>query len=115
MGFSIMFWNVENFGTSDLSEERVNRVASHIEFLNPDLFCLCEIQNKDALRMLLTDRLKDYDFAITDGVGRIELLTGWKRGKFQQVLFTQRYRFQVDNPHLRPGALTRCQAWRSIF
>ena len=107
MKFSVMFWNVRNFGKAENpSQERIKKVADHITDLNPDLFCLCEIWNKDALRLLLTDKLSDYDFAITDGEGDIELLTGWKRGTFQQVLFTQRHRFQEDNQNLRPGALT---------
>lgn len=107
MKFSVMFWNVRNFGKAENpSQERIKKVADHITDLNPDLFCLCEIWNKDALRLLLTDKLSDYDFAITDGEGDIELLTGWKRGTFQQVLFTQRHKFQEDNQNLRPGALT---------
>lgn len=110
---SVMFWNVENFGRNfDSGEpdnpefiERVNQVSAHIQSLNPDLLCLSEISDKVALRNLLMDTLSDYDFAVTDGSGNIELVTGWKRDKFQQVLFTQRRQFQVDNALLRPGAL----------
>ena len=100
--FSFMFWNVENFigGT-----ERTAEVQAHIQCLNPDLFCLCEIQDKVALRSLLMEGLVNYDFAVTDSAGRIELLTGWRRGFFDQVLFTQRREFKADSTWLRPGSL----------
>lgn len=116
MNFSVMFWNVRNFSKAENpSQERVKKVADHIKDLNPDLFCLCEIWNKDDLRLLLTDKLSDYDFAITDGKGNIELLTGWKRDTFQQVLFTQRHKFREDNPDLRPGALTSIKFNNEFF
>lgn len=112
MKFSVMFWNVENFGRSiergdpqpSRFEERVDQVADHIQNLNVDMLCLCEIRDRVALRSLLMDRLVKYDFAITDSSGNIELLTGWKRGKFEQILFTQRRQFQVSSTFLRPGA-----------
>lgn len=116
MKFSVMFWNVRNFGEAkNPSQERIKKVADHIKGLDPDLFCLCEIWNKDALRLLLTDKLSDYDFAITDGKGDIELLTGWKRCTFQQVLFTQRHKFREDNQYLRPGALTSIKFNNEFF
>jgi hypothetical protein len=116
MKFSVMFWNIKNFGRSqNPSRERVKNVADYITDLKPDLFCLCEIWNKDDLRLLLTDELTNYDFAITDGEGQIELLTGWKRCTFQQVLFTQRNNFQADNSYLRPGSLTSVKFGNEFF
>jgi len=79
-------------------------VAGHIQGLNPDLFGLSEIRDKVALRSLLMNKLIEYDFALTDGAEGIELLAGWRRNKFQQVLFTQRREFKVGNPQLRPGS-----------
>jgi hypothetical protein len=113
MKFSVMFWNVENFGRhlegSDTDPEtfrtRVESVEKHIRNLGPDLFCLCEIKDKVALRNLLMDKFADYDFGVTDGAEGIELLTGWRRGKFQQVLFTQRREFKAGSIFLRPGSL----------
>ncbi len=52
--FSVMFWNVERFGIP--SEERLDQVANHIQGLNPDLLCLCEVQDKPTLRSLLMDK-----------------------------------------------------------
>lgn len=120
--FSAMFWNVENLGKSlpavgsDMSakaketrkrkhHKRVKKVADHIKALDPDLFCLCEIWDKAVLRRLLMHELTDYDFAVTDGGGDIELVTAWKRGTFKQVIFAQRVKFQAGNEDLRPGAL----------
>ena len=114
--FSVMFWNVENFGEGlnegepvsaefEEFEEHVDQVAAHIENLNPDLFCLCEVTNKPALRRLLMEKLVGYNFAITDSLQNIELAVGWRRGKFDQILLTQRRKFQAGSEHLRPGAL----------
>ena len=110
MGFSIMFWNIENFGkhaaNDERHSERVSAIVTHIRKLDPDLLCLCEIKDKVALRGLLIGKLHDYDFAVTDSVGTIELVTGWKRGcdTFKQVIFTQRREFRPTE-RLRPGAL----------
>jgi endonuclease/exonuclease/phosphatase family metal-dependent hydrolase len=109
-----MFWNVENFGRhlegDDSDPEghriRVEKVEEHIRNLDPDLFCLCEIKDKVALRSLLIDKFTDYDIGVTDGVEGIELLTAFRRGKFQQLLFTQRREFKAGNQYLRPGSLT---------
>ena len=70
--FSVMFWNVENFGeglseggpVSSELEEHVDKVAAHIKGLNPDMFCLCEVTNRAALRRLIMEKLVDYNFAI---------------------------------------------------
>jgi hypothetical protein len=113
--FSVMFWNVENFGrllngdAASLAahQQRVVKVANLItQNLDPDLICLCEIKDKVALRSLLMDKLDDYDFGLTDGREGIELLAGWKRGTFNQVIFTQRREFKAGSEYLRPGSLT---------
>lgn len=125
MSFSVMFWNIERFGgdpkrDSEKHLDRVKAVAAHIRKLEPDLLCLCEIDNEDedeyeVLRLSLTDELSEYDFAITDSIGNMELLIGWKRDTFEQVLFTQRYRFQVDRSYLRSGALTSVKFDNEFF
>jgi len=110
MKFSVLFWNVENFGRflgADPAKhaERVEKIKDHIRGLAPDLFCLCEIKDKVALRNLIIKEFSDYDFGVTDGLEQIELLGAWKRDKFQQVLFTQRREFKVGEDYLRPGTL----------
>ncbi|MEX0315162.1 MAG: endonuclease/exonuclease/phosphatase family protein [Allomuricauda sp.] len=98
----VLFWNVENFVGG---ESRTKEVKKHIQEFNPDVFCLCEIKDKVALRSLLMNELTEYDFGLTDGAQGIELLAGWKREIFQQVLFTQRREFKANQTRLRPGSL----------
>jgi hypothetical protein len=113
MGFSVMFWNVENFGSlmegqnpnSQAFQQRVESVYNHINGLQPDLFGLCEIKDKVALRNLLMIRLDGYSFGITDGVEGIEIMAGWKVDTFDQVIFTQRREFKAGSEYLRPGSL----------
>ncbi|MEM9833790.1 MAG: endonuclease/exonuclease/phosphatase family protein [Bacteroidota bacterium] len=102
MEIRVLFWNVENFVGG---EDRTEAVKRHIQEFDPDVFCLCEIKDKVAMRSLLMDKLIDYDFGLTDGQQRIELLAGWRKGKFQQVLFTQRREFKANQNQLRPGSL----------
>ena len=97
-----MFWNVEKFGGTP---ERVEAVRDHIRAINPDVFCLCEIYDKAALRGLLFDEFEDYDFGVTDGAQAIELVAGWRRGMFDQGIYTQRREFKAGSNNLRPGSL----------
>jgi hypothetical protein len=60
------------------------------------------------------DRFTDYDFGITDGAEGIELLAGWRRGAFEQVLFTQRREFKAGESYLRPGSLISAR-WDGEF
>lgn len=103
MSFRVLFWNIENF--TDVSEDRVKLVADHIVETNPDVVGFSEIKDKSALRNMLFDRLGDYDFGITDGDQKIEIVAGWRRNLFEQALFTQRREFKVNRPGLRPGSL----------
>ncbi len=99
--FSFLSWNVEHFkGGAD----RLKRVAAHIKPQNPDIFGLLEVENADVLA-LMRDHFPDYDFAVTDGPEVQEILLGWRRGKFEQAVFTQKREFKAYNPALRPGAL----------
>ena len=52
-----------------------------------------------------SDDFQPYDFAFTDSNQGIEILVGWKRGKFDQTLYTQRRELQAGNVRLRPGGL----------
>jgi hypothetical protein len=113
MGFTFLVWNVEKFKATNTT--RIRTVADHIKDQNPDVLCILEFmgkssalnpsQKKDAARRLISEFLPKYDFGLTDSKKRIEILTGWKRDKFGQVLYTQRREFDVQNPNLRPGGL----------
>ncbi len=113
MGFTFLVWNVEKFKATNTS--RIRTVADHIKDQDPDVLCILEFMGKssalnpagkkDAARRLISEFLPNYDFGLTDSKKRIEILTGWKRNKFAQVLYTQRREFDANNPNLRPGGL----------
>ncbi|MDJ0893658.1 MAG: hypothetical protein QNJ92_00835 [Alphaproteobacteria bacterium] len=102
MSFRILFWNIENYAGDPV---RTETVVGHVKKNTPDVIGFSEIKDKAALRGILHSSLVDYDFGITDGAQGIELLAGWRRGAFEQALFTQRREFKADSPFLRPGSL----------
>lgn len=100
--FSFLSWNVRHFkGTAD----RLNDVDNFITTLNPDVFGLIEYQGKSSIRELMVDRFPEYDFAVTDSTGNLEVVVGYRRGKFDQVVWTQKRQFNDRRRVLRPGAL----------
>jgi hypothetical protein len=113
MGFTFLVWNVEKFKATNVN--RIRKVAKLITDQDPDVFCILEFmgksprttpsQKKGTARKLISKYLTDYDFGLTDSDMRIEILTGWKRNKFAQALYTQRGELDVNNPDLRPGGL----------
>jgi hypothetical protein len=103
MSFSFAVWNIEKF---NYAPQRVKAVGNLIKKHDPDAFGVLEFLAKDAARKLVrSEDFKDYDFAFTDSKQGVEILVGWKRKKFAQVLYTQRREFQVGNISLRPGGL----------
>jgi len=103
MGFSFAVWNVERF---NYLPQRVRAVGQLIKNHDPDVFGILEFLAKDAARKLVrSDDFQAYDFAFTDSNQGIEILVGWKRGKFSQMLYTQRRELQAGNVRLRPGGL----------
>lgn len=113
MPIRTIFWNVENY--TDDSSGRADRVVAHVTANSPDVIGFSEIKDKDALRTILMERLVDYDFGITDGDQGIELMAGWKRGVFEQALFTQRREFKAGSNHLRPGSLLAVRQGGDFF
>jgi hypothetical protein len=101
MKFRVLSWNVEHFRGG---AARVKKVADHIKADAPDVFGLLEVENVDVLGLMQT-HFPDFDFGLTDGPQGMEILAGWRRNKFQQVVFTQKREFKLFNPALRPGAL----------
>ncbi|MCA9664097.1 MAG: endonuclease/exonuclease/phosphatase family protein [Myxococcales bacterium] len=101
MGFSLMAWNVRHFFGAP---QRTRDVARWVRRLDADVIGFCELASRVAARALMAE-LDEYDFGVTDGVGQLELLLGWRRRRFAQVLFTQRREFRNGQQHLRPGAL----------
>ncbi len=113
MSFSFLVWNVERFQATN--SQRIRKVADHIRNQDPDVLCILEFMGKSGAndpgepkgeaRRLISEFLTDYDFGLTDSKRRLEILTGWKRNRFDQVLYTQRREFDARNPNLRPGGL----------
>ncbi len=102
MGYSFLVWNVEHFRGGQGRLEKVDDLIEHFE---PDVFGILEFEAKDQARSLVNDFFDEYDFAFTDSQQAIEILVGWKRDKFDQIIYTQRREFQVNNSFLRPGGL----------
>lgn len=102
MGFSFMVWNVENFTADD--PVRTGKIADAIHENSPDVFSLLEFRARNSARSLVLDNFPDYNFAFTYSSRGMEILTGWKRGKFQQTIYTQRRDFAATKD-LRPGGL----------
>ena len=102
MGFSFLVWNIRHF---QAKEERTQQVRDTIRSFSPDIFGILEFQGKIQARRLAMDFFPDYDFSFTDSKIGLEILIGCKRGKFDQILYTQRRSLQVGNINLRPGGL----------
>ena len=102
MKFSFLSWNVRRYKGSLARLEQADELITN---LNPDVFGLIEFMAKDKIRELMFDRFREYNFAVTDSKMAIEIVVGWKRGKFDQVIWTQRREFQSRNINLRPGGL----------
>lgn len=103
MAFSFAVWNIERF---NYLPQRVRAVGKLVHSHDPDVFGILEFLAKDAARQLVRSKeFRPYDFAFTDSAQGIEILVGWKRDRFRQVLFTQRRELQVGSARLRPGGL----------
>ena len=101
--FTFLSWKVRHYRGS---KKRMKTVVDTIKLFDPEphVFGLLEFEAKTAVRDLMTVHFPDYDFGMTDTQGGMELLVGWKRGFFDQVIYSQRRRFQRTK-HLRPGGL----------
>ena len=103
MSFKFMSWNVKHFRGG--SKSRIEKVDAHIGAEDPDVFGIIEFQAKDAARKIVTKYYHEYDFGMTDSKMGLDFLIGWRREKFQQVIYTQRREFMAGNINLRPGGL----------
>lgn len=107
MSFSLLSWNVENF-----TGESPESIAEHVYEAEPDAFGLYEIKVDPMMLIRAFNEIgasdedfENYEFALTQGKEQREILAGIRRGGFEQTIFTQKRRFKVDDPDLRPGAL----------
>lgn len=100
--FTFASWNVRNFKGS---KPRLEDVGDLLSGFSPDIFGLIEFKAKRQARELMFDRFPEYDFAVTDSSRGLEIIIGFRRGKFSQVIWTQRRTFNNRERTLRPGAL----------
>jgi len=100
--FTFMVWNVRHFKGERRRLDEVDRFISNVD---PDCFGLIEYQGKSSILELMVDRFPEYDFAVTDSTGNLEVVVGYRRGKFDQVVWTQKRKFNDRKRVLRPGAL----------
>lgn len=100
--FTFMSWNVRMYKGSRPRLEEADRLISKY---SPDVLGLIEFKAKRQARELMFDRFPEYDFAVTDSKGGLEMIVGFRRGKFKQVIWTQRFDFNNAPRSLRPGAL----------
>lgn len=107
MSFKFMSWNIKHFQGG--SQQRLEEVDAHIGAEDPDVFGIIEFQAKDAARKIITKYYPEYNFGMTDSKMQLDFLIGWRRGKFKQVIYTQRREFQAGNINLRPGGLLSFQ------
>ena len=112
MAISYLVWNIRHFkGDPD----RVQEVSELITELDPDVFGLLEFKAKSVMRTMLLEIFPNYDFAITDSRMGTEIVVGWRKGKFQQAIWTQKREFRSGNEFLRPGSLLSVSENNSLY
>lgn len=102
MAIKFLSWNVRHFRGD---ENRAKEVARLVNSFEPDVFGLLEFKAKDVMRTMMFDSFPHFDFAVTDSKMGTEITVGWKRNRFQQVIWTQKREFLGGNVNLRPGGL----------
>ncbi len=103
MGRIISFasWNVEHFRGK---KDRVDRVVSLLDEVNPDIFAIYEVEGKTVFGKLM-EKMSTHSFFITEKTDKanMEILIGFR--KTLNVFITQRDEFRSKVPTLRPGTL----------
>lgn len=110
--FKFLSWNIRRFQGK---KARAKEVSAKIDTLKPDVFGILEVLDNTVVRELIRKQYKDYNFGLTDGDEGIEILVGWRRGKFDQVFYTQKRDFKVGQETLRPGALLSIRIGKSFY
>ena len=112
MSIRFLSWNVRHFRGD---EARAQNVAELVTSLDPDVFALLEFKAKSVMRTLMFESFPGYDFAVTDSKMGTEITVGWKRGRFQQTIWTQKREFLSGNVNLRPGGLLSVNEQGQVF
>jgi len=113
--FTFMSWNVRQYTGS---KKRLEQADKLITGLDPDVVGLLEFRAKSKARELMFERFPEYDWSVTDSTGGLEVLVGTRRGKFDQVIWTQKRGFNNKPRTLRPGGLVSVRIkkrWYSLL
>ncbi len=102
--FSIASWNVEHFKGDGPDAARVERVIDFLAQQKPDLLALYEVEGKQVFDVL-TAKMPDYFFQITEGLQTQEILVGVRKTLNPLPLVSQRTEFRSGTTHMRPGQL----------
>ena len=104
--FSVLSWNVEHFGktqiNSSIPKKPVGPIIDLIAQKNADVVAIYEVVGKDVFDDV-TQKMSNYHFHITEGRQTQEILVGVKRNL--TAFFTQKAEFKSGSHYLRPGAL----------
>ncbi len=103
---SVLSWNVEHFGKTKSENAPPNKpIAPIIELVashNADVVAIYEVVGKQVFEVL-TEKMPNYQFHITEGPQTQEILIGVKRTLTS--FFTQKTEFKSGSHYLRPGGL----------
>ncbi len=103
MAFTVVSWNVEHFDGG--TDQRANAVAAHIQRFNADIITIYELEDEHGGWIFARHFFPGHFTFITEGRNSQELLILVNPANFGHVAITQRHRFRLRNPFLRPGAL----------
>lgn len=116
MAFTVLSWNVEQF--EGLADPNDHKIAQYIRKSNPDrpidsmaqkywpdIISIYEVKNSHQAFLFANKYFKKYLTFITDGPNNQEIMILIKEDKFNHITVTQKHKFKIDNPYLRPGAL----------
>ena len=103
MAFTVVSWNVEHFDGG--TDPRAVAVADHIRQFNADVITIYELENDHGGWNFARNFFPGHFTFITEGQNSQELLILVNPANIDHVAITQRHRFRLRNPFLRPGAL----------
>jgi endonuclease/exonuclease/phosphatase family metal-dependent hydrolase len=105
MCFAVLSWNVRKFKGG--TDPRADRVADLINSFIPvpDIIVIFEVENSHGVFRFAEHFFPDYTCFITEGQNSQEIALIINRSSFDFVTVTQKYKFKIGNPNLRPGVL----------
>jgi hypothetical protein len=103
MSFTVASWNVEHFDGG--ADARATDIAGRLQAFNADLIAIYELESEHGGWNFARQFFPGHFTFMTEGQNLQELLILANPASFDHVTVTQRHRFRLRNPFLRPGAL----------